>query len=507
MLAQTTDHDERVRLFDALAHGGLVLGGTVQRDMERYDARYLRTAHELLVTADVVVTRSSVERERLSALVDRRFLRSVMVAPVDSRVPTHAGHDRHASAIVVWAPDYPAEACGIFAYALEESRLPAFIICGQGVPAAMRPGTRFVPLADAADVLAQAAVIVDASISDPGAARALARWRVPLAATSCSGALDWLDGIAIFDPWDHRSIAAAVVNALGARSPRERSSIDDIAELEASLAHAAPPPCSDGPLVSVIVPTMNRRASLSAALASIVNQTYPRLEIIVVNDGGPSLERGSLETKRTLRVVEYSENRGVSRAVNAGIAESRGKYIAILADDDLFCPDHLTTLVDSLERSGGDVAHAIELGQHLEQRASGDFSVIGYSLIAGQPATPSTLQTCNVIGGPSILFTRAAFDKVGGFDERAGHLMDFEMWLRMSLTYDFIHVDRVTAMMTMRDDASQASAVTGEYTAELYRTIYALHPTTRSTVAESRERQIRDVAAIPIVRTLPQLRI
>jgi hypothetical protein len=85
--------------------------------------------------------------------------------------------------------------------------------------------------------------------------------------------------------------------------------------------------------------------------------------------------------------------------------------------------------------------------------------------------------------------------------------MDFEMWLRMSLTFDFIHVDRVTAVMTMRDDASQASAVTGEYTAELYRTIYGLHPTARSTVAESRERQIGDVAAIPVVRTLPQLRI
>jgi hypothetical protein len=507
MLAQTTDQDERARLFDALARGGLVLNGTVQRDMERYDARYLRSAHELLATADVVVTRSSVERERLSALVDRRFLRTVTLAPLDARVPAHGARDRDASAIVVWAPDFPAEACGIFAYALEEFRRPAFVICGQGVPAVMRPGTRFVPVADAANVLAQAAVIVDASISDPGAARALARWRLPLAATSCSGALDWLDGIAILDPWDYRSITAAVANALGARSPRERSSIDGIAELQASLAHAAIPPCTGGPLVSVIVPTMNRRASLAAALTSIANQTYPRLEIVIVNDGGPPLERGVLETERTLRIVEYAENRGVSRAVNAGIAESCGKYIAILADDDLFCPDHLSRLVDALERSGGDVAHAIELGEHLEQRASGDFSVIGYSLIAGQPATPATLQTCNVIGGPSILFTRKAFDRVGGFDERAGHLMDFEMWLRMSLTFDFIHVDRVTAVMTMRDDASQASAVTGEYTAELYRTIYGLHPTARSTVAESRERQIGDVAAIPVVRTLPQLRI
>ncbi len=507
VLAQTADYDTRFTVLDAVASRGLTINEKPQIDYERFDSRYLRSALEFLITADVIAVRSSVERERLCDTLGRRFLHMTATAPLDPSVPPPIAHGRSSStSIVVWAPNVPAEACGMFAFALEEFRRPVIVVCGPGRPAAMRAGTRFVPVADGAAALAQAGVIVDASLSDPGTARALARWGVPLATATTTGALDWLDGITTYSPWAHRSIQTAVANALGYRAPRERAEEVPERALRSALRAAAPRIPEQGPLVSVIVPTRNQRASLHDALASIAAQYYPHFEIVLVNDGGPPLER-PLPAGDRLRVIEFAENRGVNAALNAGIAAARGTYIALLADDDAFCPDHLARLVEALEQRGGDVAHGIELIEHFDCSSDGTSTLSGHSLICGDPATPTSLHIWNYIGGPSIMFRRSVFDAVGPFDERAGHLSDMEMWLRMSARFEFCHVDRVIAIMSMRNDASQASAVSGVQTAAFYRTIYDLHPTPRPAVQSSRERHLRDVEAIPEVHTVPQLTI
>jgi hypothetical protein len=506
VLAQVADYDARLSLMEAVAGRGISFDGKPQIDFETLDTRYLRASVELLATADAVVVRSSVERERLFASLKRSFLHVAPAAPLDPRVPLPPGGAREAGrSIVVWAPDLAAEACGLFAFALEEFKRPAIVVCASGQPAHMRAGTRFVGLGDASAALAEAAVIVDATLTDPGTARALARWRVPLAAASTAGALDYLDGITVFEPWSFRSVAAAVSNALGYRAPRERAAQrDDVRELEEALAWATPAPPTAGPLVSVVVPTMNGRPSLVDAVASIAAQTYGNLEIIVVNDGGPPIVT---DLPGSPRIIEYPDNRGACGALNVGIAAATGKYIALLADDDLFCPDHIARLVEPLERTGGDIAHTIELAEHFERAADGSLTLFGHSHIMGDPVSPSLLLVFNFIGGPSIMFSRAVFERVGPFDARAGHLCDLEMWIRMSAYYDFAHVDRVTTVMSMRSDASQASAISGAETAAIYAAIYALHPTGLPSIQRRRETHLRGVEGIAQVNTLPQLRL
>src|ERR1700733_15378431 len=106
------------------------------------------------------------------------------------------------------------------------------------------------------------------------------------------------------------------------------------------------------PKVSVIVPTWNRVSLLGTAIESVLAQTFRDLEVVIVDDGSvdatESLVRRHQQTDERIRYVRQ-EHRGISAAMNAGIRESRGRYIARLDSDDQWLPDLLETEVAILD--------------------------------------------------------------------------------------------------------------------------------------------------------------
>ena len=107
------------------------------------------------------------------------------------------------------------------------------------------------------------------------------------------------------------------------------------------------------PLVSIIVRTKNRPALLQEALQSICEQTYPKIEIIVVNDGGDDVSeviRPFNSVDITIVLVQFPVNLGRSKAANAGLDKATGEYIAFLDDDDWLETDHIYTLVQAIEK-------------------------------------------------------------------------------------------------------------------------------------------------------------
>ncbi|MCW2119436.1 glycosyltransferase family 2 protein [Flavobacterium sp. 7A] len=107
------------------------------------------------------------------------------------------------------------------------------------------------------------------------------------------------------------------------------------------------------PLVSIIVPCYNQAHFLDEALQSVLEQTYPNWECIIVNDGSPDhTEKVAKQwTKKDTRFVYlFKENGGLSSARNGGVIISKGEFILPLDSDDVLDPSYLTKLVPVLKK-------------------------------------------------------------------------------------------------------------------------------------------------------------
>ena len=103
------------------------------------------------------------------------------------------------------------------------------------------------------------------------------------------------------------------------------------------------------PLVSVIIPCYNQGHFLGEAIRSTLDQTYPRVEIIVVDDGS---DDRTPEVARSYSGVRYvrQDNQGVSAARNAGFTLSRGEYVVFLDSDDRLRPEAIAANLAILDR-------------------------------------------------------------------------------------------------------------------------------------------------------------
>ena len=113
------------------------------------------------------------------------------------------------------------------------------------------------------------------------------------------------------------------------------------------------------PLISVIVPVYNTRPYLKRCVESLLAQTWPRLEIILVDDGSPDGAGAVCDAYGArfpqVRVI-HQENGGLARARNTGLRAARGDYIGWVDSDDWAAPDLFAYLAGGLRRTGCDLA-------------------------------------------------------------------------------------------------------------------------------------------------------
>ena len=95
------------------------------------------------------------------------------------------------------------------------------------------------------------------------------------------------------------------------------------------------------PLVSIVIPVFRGEPYLREAIDSCLSQTYPNIEIIVVNDGSDDDGRTDAIARSYGDKIRYyaKENGGVSSALNFGISQMRGEWFSWLSHDDVFLPD------------------------------------------------------------------------------------------------------------------------------------------------------------------------
>jgi glycosyltransferase involved in cell wall biosynthesis len=406
------------------------------RSMDERERRVLR---DFVITGDALLVRSHREADRIAKLLARRRP-FVAVAPGrDDTVPRTLGARTTRSAIVVWAPDLDASSLGVIAMALDDFKTEVVYICASGSLPRAR-GT-FVRPSQGAAALSRARCVIDASTSDPGSAIALADLDVPLVVATTSGAGEFLDGGLEYDPWNWRTVYAAVAAASAhARVSRKRnSSVQET--LEATLVRCGPPRVSPEPLVSVLIITCNRPHMLGVALESVARQSYKNIEVIVVNNGSASVA-DVVATYPSVRLIENGENLGIPAFFVRAMAEMRGKYFCALADDDIDFPDFLVRLVFALEHTGAYVAHGNTVTRYFTD-ADGRDRTVAYRVRSDRALDPLTIRCGATMTLQSMLLRSSIVKELGGMDPSLGPI-DLDYQIRASQCYDFVHVDAVT---------------------------------------------------------------
>jgi glycosyltransferase involved in cell wall biosynthesis len=106
------------------------------------------------------------------------------------------------------------------------------------------------------------------------------------------------------------------------------------------------------PLVSVVIPTYNRATIIIKTIDNVLEQTYPNIEIIIVDDGSTDDTSERLRTYGDKIQVIRQANAGAAAARNRGIEAARGEFVALQDSDDLWLPEKLSRQVALLRRAG-----------------------------------------------------------------------------------------------------------------------------------------------------------
>jgi GT2 family glycosyltransferase len=198
------------------------------------------------------------------------------------------------------------------------------------------------------------------------------------------------------------------------------------------------------PRVTVIMPARDRARYIEQAIASVLAQTRPDLELIVVDDGSTDATPQLVAAIRDPRLRYLrQEPRGIGAAMNTGLRVARGYYIARLDSDDIWRPDLLEVLAAVLDSdSDVDVAYARgqamnRYGELLDHRQGAPMRFSGDAL----RSMVFDDFTCNV----ALLARHNCIERVGGYDESLPANEDWDMWLRVARHSRFVFVDRVLA--------------------------------------------------------------
>jgi len=192
------------------------------------------------------------------------------------------------------------------------------------------------------------------------------------------------------------------------------------------------------PDISVIIPNYNRVHMINRALDSVLLQSLPAKEIIVVDDGSTDQSREFIRNHYPNIRLLMQENKGVSAARNFGIREASGDWFALLDSDDEWMPEKLEMQIISLMNNRDHkVVHSNEIwikdGKPLKQLKK-HRKIGGYIF-------QHCLPLC-AMSPSSIMIHRDIINEVGLFNESLPVCEDYDMWLRICCRFPVLFLDQ-----------------------------------------------------------------
>lgn len=198
--------------------------------------------------------------------------------------------------------------------------------------------------------------------------------------------------------------------------------------------------------VAAIIPTYNRSSQTIRALKSVLNQTHTCAEILIVDDASTDTTRTDLTSFISshqiphCKLIELSQNSGVSTARNIGVRAAQSSWVAFLDSDDEWQNDKIEKQVESLQKTGLLISHTDETWWRDRKVVTKKNKHRKY----GGEVFNLCVDMC-FIGPSTSLLHRSLFEKHGGFDESFKVCEDYDLWLRLTAEnkVDFVNQELI----------------------------------------------------------------
>jgi glycosyltransferase involved in cell wall biosynthesis len=198
------------------------------------------------------------------------------------------------------------------------------------------------------------------------------------------------------------------------------------------------------PLVSVLVPLYNHARYVRRCLDSVLEDGYPRIEIIIIDDGSKddsaALARRWFEEQNPARIESFElisrPNKGVTRTVNELIGKARGEYLVLLASDDFLLPEGITTRLGYLRSHPdklavfSDCIVADDSGAKTHESGIANLYKGHVENLMNDNLLPVELIFNWCVPGPGFMAHQTLFERVGLYDESLA-VEDWDMYLRI----------------------------------------------------------------------------
>jgi len=227
------------------------------------------------------------------------------------------------------------------------------------------------------------------------------------------------------------------------------------------------------PLVTMIVVCYNQSRFVLETLESVKAQTYKNTQLIIIDDCSSDdsvaiIDRWLQENDIQCTFIRHQKNQGICKSLNDVLAVATGKYISMIAADDVWLPDKIAQQVEIMESQPESVGVLYSDAFQMDEdgRASPGTYITTHWKFAETPQgyILDSLLDSNFIPGMTTLIRRSCYDTVGLYDENL-HWEDWDMWLRMARHYSFVYSStpaakyRIHSRSFSRSD--YASMVTG----------------------------------------------
>lgn len=223
------------------------------------------------------------------------------------------------------------------------------------------------------------------------------------------------------------------------------------------------------PLVTIVTPAYNQGGYLEQTMRSVLEQNYPRIEYIVIDDGSSD---NSLIVARNVAdeypgrvTVHTQQNSGQAVTLNKGWSMGQGEILAYLSSDDCLMPNAVSQMVQTLQTNPSAAVAYCDFwlinssGRKIRKSITEEFNSRRLRIdLVCQP-------------GPGTFFRRIVYDKAGGWNPNFRQVPDFEFWLRVEQYGSFIRVPQLLAEYRIHQESTSFRIMSIERADEITKVI------------------------------------